>query len=493
MKSSFKLVVATIAAISLAYGCGAPSSESPTTSSDEGRADFRIFLEPAAELTEAESVLSIHIGIQGDPATSTFSDLALIEGSPSAVSVGKYEDGETTDALAERMVPHLVYQGVDEIQLRPTGVLALGQTYTLLSRGGVAEKFVVMPQTSRPYWARIWPPTDTGHLAYQVLYCGSVASVRAAEVELFPPGVTAQIQVGLDDAGSERDHCLRLVPERPRSIPALPPVMVNGVALEPTRLEGESEPPELVAQSCNAQERAFGPGCLSSANGQLTLRGPKAATLWFLTSPMGKRVEILEPGARAVVPVIGEFATVRLEAVIFDVGGRSQAASTDVEVPKGAPRVIINEVLANANGSEPEEEWIELLNAGSALAELRAWKLADGGGQVEIPALVLEPGAFVILANEGFVGGQAGDVAPAERSTVIRLSTLAKGGLSNAGEVLRLLDENGEVRSSFPARQAARAGVSLARANPDALDDDAKAFLSHAPPGASPGARNEVE
>ncbi|MGC4066467.1 MAG: lamin tail domain-containing protein [Polyangiaceae bacterium] len=164
-----------------------------------------------------------------------------------------------------------------------------------------------------------------------------------------------------------------------------------------------------------------------------------------------------------------------------------------MDVPKGQSRVIINEVLANPYGAEPTEEWVELFNAGSATAELYGWKLADSGGQVELPALVLEPGAFVVLANEGFLGGQSGDVSPSEGSTIIRLPYLAKSGLSNAGEALRLIDESGGIRSSFPAVAASRAGVSIARESPSTLDDDAKGFLSHAAPGASPGAYNHLE
>jgi hypothetical protein len=419
--------------------------------------------------------------------------VTLIEGSPSAVSIGKYEDGETTEALAERIVPCLVHEEAGEIQLRPSGVLALGQTYTVLSRSGVVGKLVVMPRTSRPYLARLWPPTDAGYSARQVLYCGSPFSVEAGEVELFPPGVKARIQIGLDDDESEGEHCLRLVPERSRDIAALPPLTVSGLALEPTRLEGGTDAPVLESLSCATSERPLGPGCLSSAQGQVTLRGPQSPTLWLLSSPFGKRVEILEAGAKIPIPLPSDVDSVPIEATVFDIGGRSQRATANIEVPKGQARVIINEVLANPKGNEPSEEWVELLNAGSVSAELRAWKLADGGGQVELPALVLEPGAFVVLVNPEFVGGQSGDVSPVEGSTVIRLALLAKAGLSNAGEALRLLDERGEVRSSFPATAASRAGVSIARKTPDTLDEDSKGFLSHAAPGASPGAGNQVE
>ncbi|MGC4066469.1 MAG: hypothetical protein QM784_17915 [Polyangiaceae bacterium] len=144
--------------LSFGSGCGDPSSTIPVAGSGGDDPPTRLHLEPASELTEAEAVLAIHIDTAAAPSERSFADVTLIEGTPSAISVGKYEDGETTDALADRTVPVLLHEDVGELQLRPTGVLALGQTYSVISRTGIIGKIVVMPRTSRPYLARLWPP-----------------------------------------------------------------------------------------------------------------------------------------------------------------------------------------------------------------------------------------------------------------------------------------------------------------------------------------------
>ncbi|MGC4066468.1 MAG: hypothetical protein QM784_17910 [Polyangiaceae bacterium] len=61
--------------------------------------------------------------------------------------------------------------------------------------------------------------------------------------------------------------------------------------------------PVLEALSCAASERQFGPACVSSVYGQITLHGPQAPTLWLLSSPLGKRIEVLDAGAKIAVPL----------------------------------------------------------------------------------------------------------------------------------------------------------------------------------------------
>ena len=81
---------------------------------------------------------------------------------------------------------------------------------------------------------------------------------------------------------------------------------------------------------------------------------------------------------------------------------------------------------------------------------------------------------------------------PLDPSSLLVLPSLAKSGLSNSGELLRLFDPAGSLVSRFPALKASAAGVSIARRAPESADDDPSAFGSHAPPGASPGAPNAL-
>jgi hypothetical protein len=153
-------------------------------------------------------------------------------------------------------------------------------------------------------------------------------------------------------------------------------------------------------------------------------------------------------------------------------------------------RWVLSEVLSNPLGPEPASEWVELVNAGSVRASLAGLVLADGGGSVELPDIQADPGEFVVLARQDFNPG-TGDVAPAGSAQLVRLPELAKNGLSNSGEPLRLIDGDGRTVSSFPALAARHAGVSLARKRLERADDDPDGVAEHAAPGASPGAPNQ--
>ena len=154
--------------------------------------------------------------------------------------------------------------------------------------------------------------------------------------------------------------------------------------------------------------------------------------------------------------------------------------------------VVLNEVLANPRGPESNGEWVELVNDGAATVELAGFEYRDSGAAVSLPEGVIEPGQFVLLAADGFAPDPELDVPPVLGTRVITLPKLGQSGLSNSGELLRLFDASGRLLSRFPAIAAPDAGVSVARRTPDAPDDDANAFGAHAPPGASPGAPNEL-
>src|SRR5690606_40695464 len=45
----------------------------------------------------------------------------------------------------------------------------------------------------------------------------------------------------------------------------------------------------------------------------------------------------------------------------------------------GAAVFVLNEVLANPSGPEPQQEWVEILNAGNVAASLSGYRLKDSG------------------------------------------------------------------------------------------------------------------
>jgi hypothetical protein len=152
--------------------------------------------------------------------------------------------------------------------------------------------------------------------------------------------------------------------------------------------------------------------------------------------------------------------------------------------------LVVSEVYADAHGPEPAQEWVELVNAGSAPVDLAGFVLEDGAGATELPGGVLEAGGYALVMNPEF--DAISDVAPRSSALIVTVDRIGSQGLANQGESLRLKDPEGNVVSRFPAL-AGRRGVSVARRAPWSLDNDAVAFGLHASPGSSPGAENRLE
>lgn len=452
---------------------------------------WTLTLEPPTPLDQAEPVVAFEL--TGPAELAPPSDPILVEGEPSKISADKYAAGEITEVLAERVVPSSSQQDPEKLVLRPRYALALGQRYTLLSRSGVLGVVMVRPRIDRPYLARIWPPRDSVEATGQVIYCGEVAPTESSAVSLFPGDISARLEPGFHGDGAGVGSCVRLLPDMVDGTEVQPPTNIGDVALEPAPFRGGVELAELVPLACDAPNYPLAPGCLRLDNGTATVQGPAGTTLWVLSSAFGWHSAVVEGGGKFVVPLGQSNEGAHLDAWVFDLAGRSRAASVEIAPIEPVPHVIINEVMANPLGTEPAEEWVELVNAGAASATMVGWKLRDQAGEVELPPLRMEPGAFVLLVREDFAGGQAGDVAPVAGTTLVRLPSLGKNGLTNSGEALSLVDQGGAVVSRYPARASGLEGVSLARRTPDELDELAQGFGPHASPGASPGAANVVE
>ncbi len=76
----------------------------------------------------------------------------------------------------------------------------------------------------------------------------------------------------------------------------------------------------------------------------------------------------------------------RLSGETIDLAGDRRAFDVTLRTTPARSRVVLNEVLANANGAEPAMEWVELVNAGSASTNLEGYRLEDSGGSVTLPA-----------------------------------------------------------------------------------------------------------
>jgi hypothetical protein len=123
--------------------------------------------------------------------------------------------------------------------------------------------------------------------------------------------------------------------------------------------------------------------------------------------------------------------------------------------------LVITELMIDPKAlSDTQGEWIELYNASEATLELRDCQLDDGAKSLhDIPAALVEPGAYFTLAREAEPGFVADLVVPLS--------------LTNSADSVAIICRGQEIdRVSYDAEFAIKAGVSLAL-DPEQLDASA--------------------
>jgi hypothetical protein len=135
----------------------------------------------------------------------------------------------------------------------------------------------------------------------------------------------------------------------------------------------------------------------------------------------------------------GSAATVTVTAI--DRAGNLVASSPlAFETPPALPPIVITEVLANAAGPEPAQEFVELRNLGNEAVSLAGLRLEDAKGGDDLPAEELGPGAYALVVASGYDAAQGQDPAPRAGTLLARIDTRIGGdGLANGGELVRLM------------------------------------------------------
>ena len=171
------------------------------------------------------------------------------------------------------------------------------------------------------------------------------------------------------------------------------------------------------------------------------------------------REQILAPGVAALgVPVGGEHLPGESIAWTLELRDRADnSSSSSGELVAGAsfdpslPRLVFTEVLGNPLGPEPDAEFIELLALEpSDTSELRlsdhtpselfaSWARGDDPSGDLLPSLELEPDQLALIVGSGWAPGLGGDPSPPPQTPLLVVdSSLASGGIKNAGEPLTL-------------------------------------------------------
>lgn len=470
------------ASLALLVLAGACSPTLPTPGGEGGgSAALTLVLEPAGELQAAPSVLRLRV--TGAPIASLdASDVHLAQGSLTAQNLEDLALGLPSEALERRLVPITASVDGEELWVIPHAALELGRRYSLAVEGLTFELRVA--SEAAPPLTRVFP---TGPGPASVVACGAATLPERREAtSLLPAELNGALITG-SPRGRAR-ACVRFEPsgEVPSGLAHLPPTFA-GWALDPSPLQ-LTAPTAALPAACGVGERQVGLGCLQVQDDRAVLRGPSAETLWVVARAPLDLVAVTREGSRLVVPGLTPSSREHLELESISSDGVWRSEGVEIETLAPRPRPVLNEVYANALGPEPASEWVELVNDGAAPALLDGLVLEDVGGSSVIPegSGTLEPGELALLVADGYDPAGVYDLPPAPGTRLIYLAELGGNGLSNQGEVLRLLDPSGAVLSTFPAAPKPRAGASVARVSSSADDGDSASFVIAEPP--TPGA-----
>jgi hypothetical protein len=471
--------------------CGNPQLEPPD--SFTRRTSFDVTCEPEASLDEAARVSRFRLVPSGS-SWSVTAGAEIYRGELTDYYVARIRADQPPSTLTERLVPSRSWREAGSLIVAPTVPLEAGGEYTLVVRSGETVHLTVRADDRRPLLTRVWPPADATGVGPVAVYCGDEATLGASvEALLAPDGVSALFEQGAAPAVAV-GRCLRLGATEAVSAGSwlMPPPVVGDSLIDPAPLEvgWQSQPGRL---PCGGERVRVGPGCAEIADDRLTLQSLDVPIFWAIGGSGVDYAEALEASGRGVVRGLVPDESTELGVRAISVGGHIWDDRFTAETHAPMPHVVINEVLADPRGPEPAQEWVELYNDGLEGAVIGGWSFEDTGGSVALDAVVIPAGGYVLLVREDFDPTSSADVPPENGVRLVRLADLGKNGLSNTGEPLTLRDASGRVVSRFPALPKPKAGVSVARREPWAADDDPRGFAYHAGIGASPGGPNQVE
>jgi hypothetical protein len=436
-------------------------------------------------------------------------DLGLFGGSLSRRDLQLIAAGQASAALLARRVPALVWAGGEpgRARLAPTERLRRAEVYTLaLPRAGWSSALRVTDDEATPWLQRVWPlPGDAigAHTAWCLQRdAGGTVVEHAVDRPLWPGPIAGELGPGAL-AGLGQDCVHWSARNGPAGGPLAPPAVATLADGRIARIDpvpvGEAglaadagpgaQPPGATAATCSPGALMLEHVCVEVADDRALVwptGGPMLAGIEVAGLARVARLDALRPMLLRPLPS-GAAMTGRLVG-IGPRGERFESALSWTTAQTGQ-HPVVNEVMANPVGPEPAQEWVELYNDGVGPVDLGGWILEDNGGKTVLPAFELAPGAFVLVVNEAYRLDSGTDRPPPPGASLLVVPHLGKAGLSNAGEMIRLLSPDGTSTSRVPAIASPAQGASVARVAPDAPDSSPESFVQW-PGGGTPGAPN---
>lgn len=428
-------------------------------------------------------------------------DVVLAKGELTERELTSLATGQASITLRRRLLPAEMWTGLaGEIVVAPHAELTLGSVVSIgVPPLGWSKAFAVVDEDPAPRLHRVWPVGKSPASLGLIVWClrsptpGSVP-VQARELSLGPRSVRGTLNLGaLDGFGGACVHWAAAVSEVPQTIVAPPAATLDDGTLariEPERIDATNAAgAEDERLECTDGRVAIGPGCAEVLDDRMLLHANGAAALVAVEVLGGRSAGVLDGTATMLIRPLPPSSRVEGWTRFVDAWGRQYDGDFAVNTLAVQPHVVINEVMANPAGQEPDQEWVEVYNDGLGTVELQGWKLEDTGLTAELPQQELEPGKFALVVNDSYREDDGADAPPAKDTPVLRVPHLGKSGLSNTGEEIVLLDTTGRAMSRVPPRASTRQSVTLSRVVPDAPDLQYESYCA-SEGGGTPGATN---
>jgi hypothetical protein len=334
--------------------CGPPLAQpDPTVHA------LKLSFEPSAEGGSASNVPRIRL----EGTSSGAGAVELFTGSLSSYSVARIKSGELPDSLAVRQIPVVSWRAHDQLFVAPTRALTSGE-YSLAGSSGLLGQFQVT--NSAPLLTRLWPPAASAGGLSHAIFCGDGSAPLGTDaLDFEPAGVMVLPARGIDESEVFADRCLHFDASAtlgPDGV-AVPPPRSGVWALDPAPFSGGTAEPALPL-ACGPDELPLALGCALVEDDRVAVRTPHAALLWVLHSEQGTVLEVSQAGASFVVRGLTPSSSEHVWGKVGDLSGAELPFDVIFQTSPARERPVLNELLANPLGPEPQSEWIELVNDG---------------------------------------------------------------------------------------------------------------------------------
>jgi hypothetical protein len=417
-----------------------------------------------------------------------------------------------------------------EIVLVPSDLLERGQSYTVALAGWArsatgkrlnqdATSFVAEVTVSTDFALGAqaigsWPPDGAAAVAPNldfaaIAFDGEVHGAEQATWLEDAAGLAVPASVTVrscEQVGWSSGTCAVIVPSAPLAQSAQYRLVVGSLVSDgrgapveqwsaqfTTGAAVDLTPPRWQVNRCAQDEQEIAVGCSLTDDQSVAVRVQPDEPIRVQISAGQKRASAVSPRSETALLLqdLGADEPVDLRVQAVDYAGNLTNALFTLRTRPPQPKVSIAEIRADPRGPEPDQEFVELLNWGDHVIDLKGFSLSDDpykAGQIIGQSALIYPGSRALLVSDDFDPDNVLDESPPPGTTLVHVgSALTGDGLSNAGKPLFLRDPNGARISSAPATPKPEPGVCIVRAVEDQRDGSPRAFAYDPQGGCTPG------